>query len=307
MSLRDMCQGRWPSLLTMFGVDRRFLNGKHGPCPMCGQGKDRFRFDDKNGAGTWICSVCGSGDGFSLLMKIKGWDYKTVATEVEGVVGKAEVSASRRARDVTKLRDDMNRIWSSGRPIERGDAVAYYLECRGIDLDAYPASLRFVDRLKYPGPDGQYYPAMIAKVVEPDGKPVNVHRTYLSGSGAKASVEKPKLVMPGSLGKGSAIRLGPVAPMMGIAEGIETALSASIIWKMPVWAAVSSGMLMAWEPPPEATEIFIFGDNDGNYAGQAAAYALAHRLSARGTPVSVQFPPDKGDWNDAIAVRMEAA
>jgi autotransporter-associated beta strand protein len=29
------------------------LSGRHVPCPFCG-GRDRFRFDDKNGAGTWI-------------------------------------------------------------------------------------------------------------------------------------------------------------------------------------------------------------------------------------------------------------
>jgi putative DNA primase/helicase len=42
---------------------------------MCG-GKDRFRFDDKEGHGTWICTHCGAGDGFSLLMKVMGIDFK---------------------------------------------------------------------------------------------------------------------------------------------------------------------------------------------------------------------------------------
>ena len=37
-----------------------------GTCPMCG-GKDRFRFDDKGGRGTWICSQCGAGDEIELV------------------------------------------------------------------------------------------------------------------------------------------------------------------------------------------------------------------------------------------------
>ena len=29
---------------------------KAGPCPLCAEGKDRFRFDDREGKGTWICN-----------------------------------------------------------------------------------------------------------------------------------------------------------------------------------------------------------------------------------------------------------
>jgi hypothetical protein len=47
------------------------------------------------------------------------------------------------------------------------------------------------------------------------------------------------------------------------------------------WAAGNAGMLAEWQPPPEATRIIIFGDNDPNYTGQAAAYALARRLGWR--------------------------
>lgn len=298
--LREICKGRWPSLMAMFGLDRRYLTGRHGPCPVCG-GNDRFRFDDKGGMGSWICSQCGSGDGFSLLMRVKGWDFKQVAAEVEAIVGKAEPVESRRDRDEKALRDAMNRIWSAGKPIETGDVVDTYLRNRGIVVGKYPNSLRFMEKCLYHDDEKAYYPAMLAKVTGPDGKPSTVHRTYLEKDGRKARVASPRRLMPGKVEKGSAVRLAKAEPVMGIAEGIETALSASQIWGVPCWAAVNAGMLMAWEPPPSVQEVIVFGDHDLNYTGQAAAYALANKLTAaRGLRAIVELPPRPGDWNDEL-------
>lgn len=62
--------GRWQQILPALGVDASFLSGRHGPCPGCG-GIDRFRFDDRDGSGSFFCSGGGSadtyGDGFELL------------------------------------------------------------------------------------------------------------------------------------------------------------------------------------------------------------------------------------------------
>ena len=55
-------------------MDEKALSGKHGPCPLCG-GRDRFRFDDKDGRGTYFCSGCGAGDGVRLAMGITGLSF----------------------------------------------------------------------------------------------------------------------------------------------------------------------------------------------------------------------------------------
>ena len=68
IDVRTAAQGRWRDILQSLGMDERSLSGKHGPCPMCG-GKDRFRFDDKDGRGTYFCSGCGAGDGVKLDRK----------------------------------------------------------------------------------------------------------------------------------------------------------------------------------------------------------------------------------------------
>ncbi|HIJ82990.1 MAG TPA: AAA family ATPase [Magnetococcales bacterium] len=73
--IRNSARGQWPTILPALGMDQKFLSNKHGPCPFCG-GKDRFRFDDKDGNGTYICGPCGPGNGFSLVAKILGLDLK---------------------------------------------------------------------------------------------------------------------------------------------------------------------------------------------------------------------------------------
>ncbi len=71
-SLEDIkrtAQGGWHSILPSFGIDQQYLRNRHGPCPACG-GTDRFRFDDKDGHGTYYCGGGGnptSGDGIALL------------------------------------------------------------------------------------------------------------------------------------------------------------------------------------------------------------------------------------------------
>jgi len=301
-TLRDQCQGRWRDILPAVGVDSRFLSGRHGPCPMCG-GKDRFRFDDRDGRGTWICNSCGAGDGIALAMRINKWDFKEAAARLEDLAGKAPRRAVSRERDQQALRESMNRLWRSGQPVRYGDPVARYLDARGIRLDIFPACLRYVERCRFS--EGVYYPAMAAKITAPDGRPSTIHRTFLKPDGGRE-----RKLMPGRVEKGSAIRLAPAAPVMGIAEGIETALSASIIWSMPVWAAYSAQNLVEWEPPEGASEVYIFADNDSDrqFTGQAAAYALAGRLSVRGIRVRVEVPIDAGmDWNDVLMSEMAAA
>ncbi|HEU4982060.1 MAG TPA: toprim domain-containing protein, partial [Acidobacteriaceae bacterium] len=75
---------------------------------------------------------------------------------------------------------------------------------------------------------------------------------------------------------------------------------------VPVWSALNTSLLAAWMPPAGVTRVLIFADHDANWAGHAAAYALAHRLALKGVACEVRMPPP-GDWNDALLAHRSAA
>ena len=86
MSTIERARHRWREILPQFGIDTRFLTNKPGPCPLCG-GKDRYRFDDREGDGTYFCNQCGPGAGVILLRKRHGWDFRTACDEIDRVIG----------------------------------------------------------------------------------------------------------------------------------------------------------------------------------------------------------------------------
>ena len=106
----------------------------------------------------------------------------------------------------------------------------------------------------------------------------------------------------GKVPPGSAVRLAPAQPVMGVAEGIETALAAAQLFGAPTWAALSDGGVEKFEPPATTKHIIIFGDNDAGGAGQRAAFALAARLAPR-MRVEVRIPEAADtDWNDVLLI-----
>ncbi|EOO2784768.1 primase-helicase zinc-binding domain-containing protein, partial [Escherichia coli] len=76
--------GHWPRILPALGI--QVLKNRHQPCPVCG-GSDRFRFDDREGRGTWYCNQCGAGDGLKLVEKVFGVSPSDAATKVAAVTG----------------------------------------------------------------------------------------------------------------------------------------------------------------------------------------------------------------------------
>lgn len=292
----DMARGKWKGILKTLGVDAKFLANQHGPCPLC-EGTDRYRFDDK-GRGSFICNQCGAGNGFDLLMKLNGWDFPTTAKRVDEVVGNVEAEVVKAKVDERGRADMLNRLWGGSRKLEYGDPAFAYLGNRGVLPKAVPATLRYCPVC--PSPDGEKRQAMIALVQGLEGQAVNIHRTFLGPNG-KADMADPRAMMPGTLPDGSAVRLSLVhGERLGIAEGIETALAASLKFNVPVWSAINATMLAKWTPPAGVTEVVIFGDNDPKFGGQAAAYALAARLAGRHRiAVQVKIPETTGtDWAD---------
>jgi putative DNA primase/helicase len=290
-NVQEQAVGRWYGILSSLGIKSEFLRNKHGPCPACG-GKDRFRWDNKDGKGTFYCSNCGAGDGFGLLKVVKGWDFKRAAEEVEAIVGSVRSEPVRKVLSDAEKRQAMHIRWQQCLPVKADDPVSKYLKNR-VGIDGAPAVLKAA-------PDR---PAMVAMMQAPNGKATMIHTTFLTADGHKAKMDQPRLMMPGTIAEGSAVRLASHGVHLGIAEGIETALSATVLTGIPCWAALNEVLLQKWSPPENVRQVVIFGDNDMNYVGQSAAFALGRRLrSSKSSPVvDVRIPPTAGeDWNDVL-------
>jgi len=302
-SSAEAARGRWREILPAFGVDAKYLRNSHGPCPICEGGKDRFRFDDKDGNGTWWCNACGNGDGLELLRRVKGLSFAEAAKQVDEITGRTSDprQGRERRREASSARHRIERLASSSQPALAGiNPVTRYLKSRG--LFATPAT-RYCPRVRYyeDGKPCGVYPAMVHSVRSPGGAVLSLHVTYLTQDGRKADVRCPKKLLPASGPlAGAAIRLMEPGPVMGIAEGVETAMAAHALFRFPVWAAVNSTLMEKVQWPDVVKTLFVYADNDLNYAGQKAAFTLAHRAACKGVDVIVAMPPGIGDWADEL-------
>ena len=317
-SIFDKAKGLWPMILENLGIDALYLKNKHGPCPVC-SGKDRFRFDNKNGSGSFYCNQCGPGYGLKLLQLYHGWNFTEAlnrvaqALDITSEFWRYTPSTTPSKNIVTKNEDFewrkkiLRATWLRSKPIRNGDSVDCYLKSRRIALTAFPSVLRHHPQLDYYSEDNRCtgcHPAMLALITDKENKGVTLHRTYL-GNACKADVKKPKKLMPplwprASLG--AAIKLyQPTDGTLALAEGIETALSIHIATGIPVWATGSAYGLENIILPLTIREIIIAVDNDESNRGQEAASILTEKLLSEGRRVKRVIPPKIGqDFNDLL-------
>ena len=304
--IKKECIGKWRGIFSALGVLVPENPKDHGPCPICGAGNNghRFRFDDRNGSGSWICNQCGSGDGWAMVQLKFGWTFIDSVARVNEIVGTVEFEPSPKEEDASKKRERMNSLWKSSKPIDGGDCASKYLRSRGIAIGADPTQVRYC--LACPEPETMStMRAMVAMVRDnKTGDPIGMHRTYLSDDFKKADLKSPKKSI-GKMACGS-IRLMPVTDTVGIAEGIETALSASQLFDIPCWSSIDAGGMESFFPPDGVRKVVIFGDNDANFKGQSSAYRLANKLYLKDFLVDdPQIPDTRGDdWNDVLMKQL---
>jgi putative DNA primase/helicase len=250
-------------------------------------------------------------------MMWKSCSFVEAVKLIEGVLGTARLSVRREHEpSVTEQKNAMRVLWGRALELTGQDVASRYLMWRGLTLKAWPRCLRWARSLPYWHDKDMlgYHPAMVARIVAPDERSANLQRTYLAEPGRKADVPQARKMMAGPVPYGGAVRLFDAAEEMGVGEGIETALAASILHGgMPVWATLSTAGILRFEPPPVCKKLLVFCDRDESFAGQAAAYALAHRLRTAKAPIEVEVrPPDSGapdmphlankvDWNDVLS------
>jgi hypothetical protein len=245
---------------------------RRAPCPQCNRGpKDNALAIATDGRGeVWFCHRCG---------------YK----------GARNVASVPVAAKPSRSGDRLRAIWKRTEPL-RGTLGATYLEHRRCALPPVDSAVRFLRG------SGRYPPSLCSLVTDPiTGKPMTLHFTRLRWDGlGKAGTERDKLLLAGHPKAGGVIRIWrdeAVTHGLGIAEGIETALSAAYAFT-PVWATVDAGNMTAFPVLDGIQSLTIFADNDPS--GRRAARACGQRWADAGRDAWIATP-EHGDINDAVA------
>jgi putative DNA primase/helicase len=193
--------------------------------------------------------------------------------------------------------DAWKRIWVATHDA-RDTPVEAYLRKRRVSLP--PGSdIRYVPRLFYK-PENRYMPGMVSLYRNVlTGEPQGVHRTFLN---ADLTRHDKLCYCPVQY---AAVMFGELKPgsTLGIAEGIETALSIRAMgWPDPVWACLSGGNMGNFPVLPGVRNLIIFADRDGepHFTGEDAARKCAERWRALGRNVEIRLPKEVGDWNDVL-------
>lgn len=332
MDIHQATQHRWQYILPHIGIEPRYLRNTHQPCPICG-GKDRFRFDDKDGMGTYFCNQCGAGNGFTLMMKHLHCSFREAAQIAADILGERQPAFSSQNAPEAELQKQpapdrigqITEIWEAARPLSPSCPAVRYLERRGIDMRQLPDNLRYTPALAYwtTGNDGKplhigTYPALIG-ALETERGLMGLQRIYLQGE-AKAQITHPQtgealdckkmLCRYPQSTSGAAVRLFPIEPGLPLVlcEGIETALAARELTGFPAWAAISANGIRRFEPPAHSP-VWIYADHDTPHpVGFEAAHELAMRLKRQGIAANIIQSDTQGfDALDDLNAAKKAA
>jgi hypothetical protein len=252
-------------------------------------------WDSEDGVRSYCFGGCGPGDKLATLI-----EYGLFDDDDECVHDEHIRHYHRRDADDRWRIERACRLYDSYAPAAGTIVERYLREARGIP-GAVPPVLRFGLYHRF----GCDYPAMAAPVVDVNGVQTGTHFTFLRPDGSgKADVRKDDQRRTRGVIGGGAIRLHDVERDLVIAEGIETALSATVIFNMPAWSAVFAGGLKTVELPPAIRRVVVAADHDINGTGQRNAVAAHDRWTAEGRTVRIVTPPNAGDdFNEVLKRR----
>ena len=272
-------------------------------CPV--HGGRSLSVTEKDGRLLLVCRAgCPQGEVISKLKRLGLWGSVT-RYEAQPPAPTPPDNKERKAARASK-------IWEQSHLITPGDPVHTYLRNRGIVLPEYPSDLRSHPALPYWTQDDNgkpvllgKWPAMLAVVRNPQGRPVALHRTYITSDGHKAPVQSPKKILKVRDLAGGAVRLFPPKDgVLAVTEGIEDALSAWVLWQIPAWAVLVTSGMKGFILPEDVREVLILADRDDNGAGQRAALEMAVKLEEMKKAVRIRVPSGHKDIN---ALLMEGA
>ena len=295
-TVRQAC-GHWPRILPALGV--KVIKNRHQACPVCG-GSDRFRFDDKEGRGTWFCNQCGAGDGLKLVEKVFDVSSSEAAQKVNAVTGNLPPVAPE-AIAAAETETDADR------------KTAAELAAKLMEKTRPATGNAYLTRKGFPGRESLMFTAthktggvtyragdVVVPLHDETGALVNLQ--LINSDGLKRTLK-------GGQVKGTCHTIEgqkQAGKRQWIAEGYATALTVHHLTGETVMVALSSVNLLSLaslvRQKHPACQIVLAADRDLNGDGQTRAAAAAQ--ACEGT---VALPPVFGDWNDAFMQNGEEA
>ncbi|HIE9856724.1 TPA: primase-helicase zinc-binding domain-containing protein [Klebsiella pneumoniae] len=288
-TVKQAC-GHWPRILPALGM--KVIKNRHQACPVCG-GADRFRFDDKEGRGTWFCNQCGAGDGLKLVEKVFGISASEAAGKVNAVTG-----------NMPPVAPEVMAAADAGTEADRKAAAA--LAIRLMEKTRPATGNAYLTRKGFPAREcltltvshktgGVAYRAgdVVVPLYDETGALVNLQ--LINAEGLKRTLK-------GGQVKGACHLIDgqkQAGKRLWIAEGYATALTVHHLTGETVMVALSSVNLLslaslARQKHP-ACQIVLAADRDLNGDGQSKAAVAADACEG-----VVALPPVFGDWNDAF-------
>jgi DNA primase len=275
---------------------------RFGLCPFHDEKTPSFSVNDRKGF--YHCFGCGAhGDILDWWQRIDGMNFADAAERLRREAGARPAREPDEAeappdRDGARRELRARAIWNAAKPIGGTVAETYLRQARQIRC-ALPKCLRFHPGLRFKPDAPDELPAMVAAVTSSAGGLVAIQRTFLAPDGrGKAAIENPKRSL-GAIARG-AVCLAPAASVIGVAEGIETGLSAMELYQVPVWCALGSN-LAGVRLPRAVRHVAIFADRGA--AGESAAEKAREAFRLQGRKVTVRFPAIGKDFNDELKAR----
>lgn len=208
----------------------------------------------------------------------------------------ASIPQASSGRDDASGRTDLAalRVWQQSIPLS-GTPGDRYLASRKIALRS-PA-LRFHPATPFGGGKSvRFMPAILAAITH-RREFFGVKRIFLQPNGRPAPMIKHKRTL--GRPRHGAVVLFPATDVLGLAEGVETALSASALLRIPVWATLGAERLDRIAVPEQVTRLILLADND--CAGRRAVERAQERYIWPGREIEILWPPAPFiDWNDLL-------
>lgn len=186
-------------------------------------------------------------------------------------------------------------IWNNSYPINNTTAQKY-LHNRRLYIDD-SSVLRYNPSIPH-FKTNTWHESLICKISDEFDHLTGIQRIYLSG-GFKANIEPNKMTLGSALT--NAVRFGgEPKETLGIAEGIETALTVHSILNIPVWACLGSTFLHRLKLPSNSTlkNIMIFADPDS--AGAESLAKAQDTWSSRYNVIDRRPRNTTKDYNDLL-------